>query len=172
MFVSSPVANSSVGGVSIQKPEFCPWLDFLIPFLFFREPIGSPQFPSYPFENMPWSKTQVVTHRLAITPVGLLPSVTLECVGFHPAIAGFILMDHNYTFFGAQYRACNLVPSSFRLPSPELPVDFTNELPAKLCSCGTFTHWVTISSFILLFSGIPTIRIYPGTTSVLFDSMV
>jgi len=26
----------------------------------------------------------MVTHRLAITPVGLLPSVTLEYVGFHP----------------------------------------------------------------------------------------
>ena len=84
MFVSSPVANSSAGGVSIQMPGFCPWLDFLIPFLFFKEPIDSPQFPSYPFENMPWSKTPVVTHRLAITPVSLLPSVTLECVGFPP----------------------------------------------------------------------------------------
>jgi hypothetical protein len=151
MFVSSPVANSSVGGVSIQMPEFCPWLDFLIPFLFFKEAISSPQFLSDPFENMLWSKTPVVTHRLAITPVSLRPSVTLECVGFPPAIAGFILMDHTYTFFGAQYRACNLVPPSFRPPSPVLPVDFTNELPAKLCSCGTFTHWVTSSNFILLF---------------------
>ena len=40
--------------------------------------------------------------------------------------------DHNYTFFGAQYRACNLDPSSFRLPLPGLPVDFTTDLPAKL----------------------------------------
>ena len=121
-----------------------------LPFLQ-KEASGPPQFPSYPFENMPWSKTPVVTPRLAIAPVSLLPSVTLECVGFPPGIAGFILMDHNYTFFGAQYRACNLVPSSFRPPSPVLPVDFTNELPAKLCSCGTYTHWVTLSNFILLF---------------------
>jgi len=50
---------------------------------------------------------------------------------------GLILPDHNYTFFGAQYRACNLAPSSFGLPSPVLPVDFANELLAKLYSCGT-----------------------------------
>jgi hypothetical protein len=47
-------------------------------------------------------------------------------------------MDHNYTFFGAQYRACNLAPSSFGLPLPNLPVDFANELLAKLYSCGIF----------------------------------
>jgi len=52
--------------------------------------------------------------------------------------AVLILTDHNYTFFGAQYRACTLVPSSFGLPLPILPVDFTNELLAKLYSCGTF----------------------------------
>lgn len=148
-----------MAGIPCGCRDFAPWLDFLIPFFFYEEPIGSPQFPSYPIENMPWSKTPVVTHRLAIAPVSLLPSVTLQCVGFPPALAGFILMDHNYTFFGAQYRACNLVPSSFRPPFPVLPVDFTNELPAKLCSCGTYTHWVTLSSFILLFSGIPAIRI-------------
>jgi hypothetical protein len=49
-------------------------------------------------------------------------------------------MDHNYTFFGAQYRACNLAPSSFRLPLPVLPVDFANELLAKLYSCGIFAN--------------------------------
>ncbi len=151
MFVSPPVADSSAGGVSKQMPGFCPWPDLLLPFFFCKEPIGPPQCPSYPFEDKPWSKTPVVAHRLAIAPVSLLPSVTLECVGFPPTFAGFILMDHNYTFFGVQYRACNLVPSSFRPSSPGLPVDFTNELPAKLCSCGTYTHWVTLSNFILLF---------------------
>ena len=47
-----------------------------------------------------------------------------------------ITIDHNYTFFGAQYRACNLVPSTFRLPSPGLPVDFTTDLLAILWSGG------------------------------------
>ncbi len=57
--------------------------------------------------------------------------------------AALILSDHNYTFFGAQYRACNLAPSSFGLPSPVLPVDFANELLAKLYSCGTSTDLAT-----------------------------
>ena len=57
--------------------------------------------------------------------------------------AALILPDHNYTFFGAQYRACNLAPSSFGLPLPVLPVDFANELLAKLCSCGTSADHAT-----------------------------
>ena len=57
--------------------------------------------------------------------------------------AKLILTDHNYTFFGAQYRACNLAPSSFGLPSPVLPVDFANELLAKLYSCGTSADLAT-----------------------------
>jgi hypothetical protein len=51
--------------------------------------------------------------------------------------AALILTDHDYTFFGTQYRACNLAPSSFGPPLPVLPVDFANELLARLCSCGT-----------------------------------
>ena len=86
---------------------------------------------------MPWSQTPVVTCTLAIAHTSLLPSDTLKCVGFRSDYAVLILTDHNYTFFGAQYRACNLATSSFGLPLPVLPVDFTNELLAKLCSCGT-----------------------------------
>jgi hypothetical protein len=67
----------------------------------------------------------------------LQPSVSFQCVGFLRSWR-IIPWDHNYTFFGAQYRACNLAPSSFELPLPVLPVDFSNELLAKLCSCGTF----------------------------------
>ena len=86
---------------------------------------------------MPWSQTPVVTCTLAIAHTSLLPSDTLKCVGFRSDYAVLILTDHNYTFFGAQYRACNLAPSSFGLPLPVLPVDFANELLAKLYSCGT-----------------------------------
>ncbi|CAB1080752.1 hypothetical protein D1AOALGA4SA_8428 [Olavius algarvensis Delta 1 endosymbiont] len=60
----------------------------------------------------------------------------LNAVGFLPYKRDYP-NDHNYTFFGAQYTACNLAPSSFGLPLPVLPVDFANELLAKLCSCGT-----------------------------------
>jgi hypothetical protein len=40
--------------------------------------------------------------------------------------------DHNYTFFGGQYRACVLDPSSFVLRLPGLHVDFTTGPLAKL----------------------------------------
>ena len=91
----------------------------------------------------PLHQTPVVTRTLAISHPGLLPSAALQSVGFHPELAEFIPMDHNYTFFGAQYRACNLAPSSFGLPLPVLPVDFANELLAKLCSCGTSADHAT-----------------------------
>ena len=39
-----------------------------------KETIGSPEFPNYPHEYMPWSKTPVVTCILAISHSGLLPS--------------------------------------------------------------------------------------------------
>ncbi len=61
----------------------------------------------------------------------------IQRVGFQFRFAKLNLLDHNYTFFGAQYRACNLAPSSFGPPLPVLPVDFANELLAKLCSCET-----------------------------------
>ena len=68
----------------------------------------------------------------------------IHSVGFLSLIfREIILLVHNYTFFGAQYRACNLAPSSSRLPLPGLPVDFANELLAKLCSCGTSADPVT-----------------------------
>ncbi len=35
-------------------------------------------------------------------------------------------------FFGAQYRACTLAPSSSRLPLPGLPVDFATGAVANL----------------------------------------
>ena len=133
-------------------PGFCPWLDLLIPFFFYKEPIGPPQFPSYPFENMPWSKTPVVTHILAITPISLLPSVTLERVGFPPAVAeGYPYGPQLYIFRKLSTEPAILFHPASDLRLTVLPVDFTNELLAKLCSCGTYTHWVTLSNFILLF---------------------
>ena len=43
---------------------------------------GSPEFPSYPFESMPWSKTPVVTSTLALTHSGLLPSAHSRALAF------------------------------------------------------------------------------------------
>jgi len=96
-----------------------------------KETSGSPEFPSYPFENMPWSQTPVVTFELATVVLRSTAFHCLQSVGFPPN-RRVILTDHNYTFFGAQYRACNLDSLSSRLPSPGLPVRFTTDLLAKL----------------------------------------
>jgi hypothetical protein len=49
-----------------------------------KETSGPPEFPSYPRECMPWSKTPVVPCILALSHTGLLPSVPLNAVGFPP----------------------------------------------------------------------------------------
>jgi hypothetical protein len=41
-------------------------------------------------------------------------------------------MVHDYTFFGAQYRACILDPPGSGLPLPGLPAGFTTARLAKL----------------------------------------
>ena len=75
---------------------------------------GSPEFPSYPCEHMPWSKTPVVTSTLAISRQGLLPSTASIASAF--PVNRIILTDHNYTFFGVQYRAYTLDPVRLRTP--------------------------------------------------------
>jgi hypothetical protein len=78
--------------------------------------------------------------------------------------------DHDYTFFGAQYRACTLDPSSFALRLPGLHVDFTTELAANLYSGGTSPlmriHPLGNSNqFHPDLRGIPRFRVYLGTMS-------
>ena len=53
-----------------------------------KETSGPPEFPSYPHEYMPWSKTPVVSCLLTISLVGLLPSVPDDAVGFHFRLPG------------------------------------------------------------------------------------
>ncbi len=101
-----------------------------------------------PFRPLP--KTPVVTCILAKSSTGLLSSAKSNASTFLTLIARVILADHNYTFFGAQYRAYTLDSSGSRLPLPGLPAEFTTELLAKLYSGRTFTCWVTISNFIYL----------------------
>jgi hypothetical protein len=43
------------------------------------------------------------------------------------------------TISGLRRTACSLAPSSFALPLPDLPADFTIDLLAKLWSSGTLT---------------------------------
>jgi len=69
----------------------------------------------------------------------------------------FVLKNRTKDFFGAQYTAWILVPSSSALRLPGLHVDFTTELEANLCSDGTFafaiTHWITLTNFIPIYTG-------------------
>ena len=116
---------------------------------------------------MPWSKTPVVSLSLAIAQPGLLPSAQSNASAFTCTAGLSSLMDHNYTFFGAQYRACTLVPSSFVLPLPGLHVDFSTDLVASLWSGGTLTmcdHPLgNINQFHPDLRGIPRFRVYLGT---------
>ena len=80
---------------------------------------------------MPWSQTPVVSCQLAKALSGLLPSARMQSVGFFPYKRDYP-NDHNYTFFGAQYTACILDPSSSVLPLLGLHVDFTTDLSATL----------------------------------------
>ena len=54
-----------------------------------KETFGSPEFPSYPFESMPWSKTPVATSTLALTHSGLLPFRLLQSVGVLPHLQDY-----------------------------------------------------------------------------------
>ena len=75
---------------------------------------GSPQFPSYPFENMPWSQTPVVTRTLAITHTSLLPSDTIQRVGFRPAVWGLSFRTTIIHFSGL-----NTEPAISLHPAPD-----------------------------------------------------
>src|SRR5206468_11298995 len=92
-----------------------------------KETDGSPKFPSSPCEDMPRSQTPVVSCALAIAHPGLLPSSACK-----PSAS------HDYTHFGAQYRACTLDLSGFGLPLPGLPADFSPGLLARLLPGGTW----------------------------------
>jgi hypothetical protein len=80
---------------------------------FCKETSGSPQFPSYPFENMPWSQTPVVTCTLAITHTSLLPSDTIQRVGFRSAMRRLSLRTTIIHFSGLNTEPANsLHPAS------------------------------------------------------------
>ena len=129
---------------------------------FSMETFGSPKFPSYPFESMPWSQTPAVTSTLAMAHQGLLPSACSTASAFS-CFHRIIHCPRLYRFRGSicpeemplGYTAWILAPSSFVLRLPGLHVDFATELVANLCSDGTFalaiTHWITITNFIPIY---------------------
>jgi hypothetical protein len=106
-----------------------------------RETFGSPKFPSYPRGCMPWSLIPVVSLLLAIAQQGLLPSVRYKTSAFSDLRMSRLPdypQDHDYTYFGAQYRACILAFPGFRLPLRVLPAGSATDLMANLWSGGTF----------------------------------
>ena len=46
---------------SSQRQESLPHRSALLHLIFYKETIGSPKFPGYPCDYMPWSKTPVVS---------------------------------------------------------------------------------------------------------------
>jgi len=59
---------------SSQRRESLPQRSALLHLILHKETIGSPKFPGYPRECMPWSQTPVVSWTLALAHPGLLPS--------------------------------------------------------------------------------------------------
>ena len=66
-----------------------------------KETGGSPEFPGYPFENMPRSQTPVVSRPLALARTGLLPSERCSSSAFGP-VAQTYPSVHQYTIFEVQ----------------------------------------------------------------------
>lgn len=97
-----------------------------------KETTGSLKFPGHPRKHMPWSQTPVVSRILAITHPGLPPSGHSTPSAFPSGFPKVYPDDHDYTHFGAQYRACVLAFPGFRLPLPGLPAGSATDLPTRL----------------------------------------
>ena len=88
----------------------------LIPSLLPKETSGSPKFPSYPLEHMPWSQTPVVTRLLAIALSGLLPSDQSNSSAFTPSyLEAYPVRPQLYIFRGSIH---SLHPRSIWLRTP------------------------------------------------------
>jgi len=88
-----------------------------LPALHGKETLGSPKSPSYPCEYMPRSQTPVAPSSLALLQVRTAAFRTLQSVGFPSPRAGeFILLNHDYTYLGAQPRGLHSRYSRHRTP--------------------------------------------------------
>jgi hypothetical protein len=104
-----------------------------------RATFGSPQFPSYPCENMPWSQTPMVTCALAITHTGLLPSAKFRASAF-PARGGLSSWTTIIHFSGL-----NTEPAILLHPAPD--------------SRCRFCPWISLMSCWLNFAHVGLSRI-------------
>ncbi len=106
--------------------------------------VGEPEakLPSYPLEYMPLRDVVSTRRSPGLRPrwcPGYSPPIASRTAAFRHApsrqlssrTAG-LSNDHNYTYFGAPYRACILASSGFRLLLRGLPADSATALLAKL----------------------------------------
>ncbi len=117
-----------------------------------RKTSGSPEFPSYPHECMPWSKTPVVSLLLALTRSGLLPSGALRPSAFS-RMSGIIPVTTTIHISGLNTQPASLIhpASDSRLrfcPRTSLLTWWLTFGQVGLESKLIITHWVTISNFI------------------------
>ncbi len=81
-----------------------------------KETVGSPKFPSHPYACMPRSQTPVVSRELALALSGLLPSGHWKPSALPRYDLEDYLIDHNYTYFGAQSRSLHTRSIQLRTP--------------------------------------------------------
>jgi hypothetical protein len=117
-----------------------------------RKTSGSPEFPSYPHECMPWSQTPVVSLMLAITYAGLLPSAQLTPSAFSHT-SGIIPVTTTIHFSGLNTQPASLIhPASDSPlgvgPRTSLLIWWLTFNQVGLESRSILTHWVAISNFI------------------------
>ena len=117
-----------------------------------RKTSGSPEFPSYPHECMPWSKTPVVSCLLALAQTGLLPSGASRPSAFSHT-SGIIPMTTTIHFSGLNTQPASLIhPASDSPlgvgPRTSLLIWWLTFNQVGLESLLILTHWVTISNFI------------------------
>jgi len=148
--------------------------------LIHKETDGSPKFPDYPCRYMTWSQTPVVSCALVATwrtqfIIGNIHAILahrtaafhqIKSVGFLRQLADYP-NDHNYTFFGAQYKPASLIPTASHQP---LLISTCSSLLScwlRFGQMGLFyftcenriTHWAILSNFIPPVAEIPTIWI-------------
>jgi len=96
-----------------------------------KETDGYPEFPGYPYDCMPWSKTPVVSRTHCHSASWTTAFHYIENVGFFPGFPTIIYRPH-YKDFGAQYTAYSLASPGFVLPLLGLHAGFTTDLLARL----------------------------------------
>ena len=157
------------GDLPPHRREFpCPTGRFPQPLLY-KETVGSPQFPSYPCECMPCSKTPVVSWLLAIFAPGLLssgtwtPSTLVHLWWTYPS-------DHNHLVF----RGSITQPAPSLCPAPDSSYEVCPW--ASLLACRLSFGQVGLFRLCRIhplgnnvkfhpdYTGIPTTRTSLGTT--------